>query len=247
MESGRNKYRRGGRETGSPNAPPLSRQQVQRPPAGARRPPYNVLGSTQAGVGQSRRGLPRGLPNPYPVAGGDADDELDGLLHVKPAVAAHHQGALLPLGRVDGGDNALDEVLRVVGIALEDLHPLAEAAGARLLVGVGFGFDGHNFHHGGGGDGGRRGLRLLLAAVSEALGCLRVTLPPSLSPPLVAGARPGLLLSPLAPSRRLHPLKVAEAEEEVLPRVKPANVGGFRGCTVPRRSPKQKSRVMAFY
>lgn len=91
----------------------------------------------------------RGPRVPYPVGRGDADDELDGLLHVEPAVPAHHQGGLLPLRRLHRGDDTLDEILRVVGAALEHLHPLPQPARARLLVRVRPGLNGHDLHHGG--------------------------------------------------------------------------------------------------
>lgn len=83
----------------------------------------------------------------YPVGGGDANDELDGLLHVEPAVPAHHQSGLLPLRRLHGGDDTLDEILRVVGAALEHLHPLPQPARARFLVRVGLGLNCHDLHH----------------------------------------------------------------------------------------------------
>lgn len=86
---------------------------------------------------------------PYPVGRGDAHDELDGLLHVESAVPAHHEGGLLPLRRLHGGDDTLDEILRVVGAALKHLHPLPQAARARLLVRVRLGLNCHNLHHGG--------------------------------------------------------------------------------------------------
>jgi len=100
---------------------------------------------------------------PYPVGGGDADDELDGVPHVEAAVPPHHQRGLLPLARRHGGQDALDEVLGVVGIALEDRHPLAQPAGTGFLVAVGLGLHRHDPHHGRplprvpGGRGGRRG------------------------------------------------------------------------------------------
>lgn len=94
-------------------------------------------------------GRPRSGHVPYPVGGGDADDELDGLLHVEPAVPAHHQGGLLPLRRLHGGDDTLDEILGIVGAALKHLHPLPQPARARLLVLVRLGLNGHDLHHGG--------------------------------------------------------------------------------------------------
>lgn len=103
---------------------------------------------SEAGGGRRRR--PRTGRVPYPVGGGDADDELDGLLHVKPAVPAHHQGGLLPMRRLHGGDDTLDEILRVVGAALKHLHPLPQPARARLLVLIRLGLNGHDLHHGGG-------------------------------------------------------------------------------------------------
>ena len=96
-----------------------------------------------------RRGRPRSGRVPYPVGGGDADDEVDGLLHVEPAVPAHHQGGLLPLRRLHGGDDTLDEILGIVGAALKHLHPLPQPARARLLVLVRLGLNGHDLHHGG--------------------------------------------------------------------------------------------------
>lgn len=87
-------------------------------------------------------------PQPYPVGGGNADDELDGVLHVEAAVPPHHQRGLLPFGGRHGGQDALDEVLGVVGIALEDRHPLAQPAGAGFLVAVGLGLHGGDVHHG---------------------------------------------------------------------------------------------------
>lgn len=96
-----------------------------------------------------RRGRLRSGRVPYPVGGGDADDELDGLLHVEPAVTAHHQGGLLPLCRLHGGDDTLDEILGIVCAALKHLHPLPQPARARLLVLVRLGLNGHDLHHGG--------------------------------------------------------------------------------------------------
>lgn len=92
---------------------------------------------------------PRSRGVPYPVSGGDAGDELDGLLHVEPAVPAHHQGGLLALRRLHGGDDTLDEILGVVGAALKHLYPLPQPARAWLLVRVRLGLHSHNLHHGG--------------------------------------------------------------------------------------------------
>lgn len=87
---------------------------------------------------------------PYPVGGGDADDKLDGLGHVEAAVPAHHQRGLLPQRRLHGGDDALDEILRVVGVALEHFHPLPQPARTRLLVRVRLRLHRRDLHHGGG-------------------------------------------------------------------------------------------------
>lgn len=122
-----------------------------------------ACGSSRAGPGRGRAATPAArsarprigrTPRSsrrvaYPVGGGDADDELDGLLHVEPAVPAHHQGGLLPLRRLHGGDDTLDEILRVVGAALKHLHPLPQPARARFLVRVRLGLNRHNLHHGG--------------------------------------------------------------------------------------------------
>lgn len=91
-----------------------------------------------------------GLFVPYPVGGGDADDQLDGLGHVEAAVPAHHQCGLLPQPRLHGGDDALDEILGVVGVALEHFHPLPQPARTGLLVRVRLRLHRHDLHHGGG-------------------------------------------------------------------------------------------------
>lgn len=156
---------------------------ARQPPARARRPRGTSGRASGPGLlgRRGRRGAGRGLAGErgraggargpgaaarparaYPVGGGDAHDELDGLLHVEAAVPAHHQRGLLPLRRLHRGENTLDEVLRVVRAALKHLHALPQPARARLLVRVRLGLNGHDLHHGGdaswaGADSARRG------------------------------------------------------------------------------------------
>lgn len=83
-----------------------------------------------------------------PVGSGDLDDELNGVLHEKPAISPHHQGGSLALGRLHHGDNALNEVLRIVLVLLEHRHPLPQAARPGLLVRVRLGLHRRYLHHG---------------------------------------------------------------------------------------------------
>lgn len=83
-----------------------------------------------------------------PVGSSDLDDQLNGVLHEKPAISPHHQRGRLALGRLHHGDDALDEVLGVVLVLLEHRHPLPQPARPGLLVRVRLRLDRRYLHHG---------------------------------------------------------------------------------------------------
>lgn len=82
-----------------------------------------------------------------PISCSNLDDQLNSVFHEEPSISSHYQGALLPLSRVNGGNDTLDEILRIMLVLLEYSHPLSQTAGSGFLVGERFGLNNRNFHH----------------------------------------------------------------------------------------------------
>lgn len=83
-----------------------------------------------------------------PIGSSNLNDQLNGVFHEKPSISSHHQRGSLALGRLDDGDNALNEVLGIVLVLLEHRHPLPQPARPGLLVRVRLCLDLRYFHHG---------------------------------------------------------------------------------------------------
>lgn len=83
-----------------------------------------------------------------PVGCSNLGDQLNGVFHEEPSISPHHQRGRLALGRLDDGDNALNEVLGVVLVLLEHRHPLPQPARPGLLVRVRLRLHRRDRHHG---------------------------------------------------------------------------------------------------
>ncbi len=85
--------------------------------------------------------------NTNPISCCNLDDQLNSVFHEEPSISSHYQDALLPLSMVNGGNDTLDKILRIMLVLLEYSHPLSQTAGSGFLVGVRFGLNNRNFHH----------------------------------------------------------------------------------------------------
>ncbi len=86
-------------------------------------------------------------PIPTPLAAAIWMIQLNSVFHEEPSISSHYQDALLPLSMVNGGNDTLDKILRIMRVLLEYSHPLSQTAGSGFLVGVRFGLNNRNFHH----------------------------------------------------------------------------------------------------
>lgn len=114
----------------------------------------NLASELPQTTGDEDRGRGRGtrtgddmLLHTDPIGCSNLHDQLNGVFHKKPSISSHHQRGSLTLGRLDDGNNALNEVLGVVLVLLEHRHPLPQPACPGLLVRVRICLDRRYFHH----------------------------------------------------------------------------------------------------
>ncbi len=71
-----------------------------------------------------------------PISSSHLCYDLNGSRIEVASISTHHHSGALPVPQVDGGEDALNEVVQVVLLRLENMGLLPQAVGSRPLVGV---------------------------------------------------------------------------------------------------------------